>query len=451
VFVLWLAVHLRNEAGGLCDAALVQSVVHTALAMTPHVCLHDDGTVLLEVQSTLRLWGGWSQLLQRLQQAVEALRLGPFTVASAPTPTAAALFARTATPHSGTAWKDRLDALPLASLRHGQEHAQALRGMGLHTVGDLRALPRAGVARRWGQALLLEVDRARGDAPDPHEWMQPAPVFDEQLELPAKAETTDLILHGAELLLTRLLAWVGAHHARVLRFTLHLQQEQRSAMSPEQTLSGHGVLAVALVEPSSDRDHLLFMLRERLAQVPVIAPTSALRLCCEAFVRTSPPNAELFPTRASEQEGLSRMLERLQARLGPQGVRMMQPHADHRPERATRSTPMRWQASPVRRDHAPDASPHPIAGDGTHLIRPVWLLPTPQALKERQGRPCLDGHALQLLAGPERVESGWWDDLPALRDYFIAQAHDGSLVWVYRTRLPLTPKGSGWFLHGRFA
>lgn len=57
---------------------------------------------------------------------------------------------------------------------------------------------------------------------------------------------------------------------------------------------------------------------------------------------------------------------------------------------------------------------------------------------------------MQLLAGPERIESGWWDGALALRDYFIARAGDGALVWIYRTRLPSADTADAWFLHGRF-
>ncbi len=85
------------------------------------------------------------------------------------------------------------------------------------------------------------------------------------------------------------------------------------------------------------------------------------------------------------------------------------------------------------------------------LTRPVWLLPQPLALPEQQSRPLFEGRPLQLLAGPERIEAGWWDGAHAARDYFIAQAHDGALVWVYRQRLPrVEPAGEGWYLHGRF-
>ena len=40
---------------------------------------------------------------------------------------------------------------------------------------------------------------------------------------------------------------------------------------------------------------------------------------------------------------------------------------------------------------------------------------------------------------------------PALRDYFIAQAASGALVWIYRRRLPVGPGEPGWFLQGLFA
>ena len=47
---------------------------------------------------------------------------------------------------------------------------------------------------------------------------------------------------------------------------------------------------------------------------------------------------------------------------------------------------------------------------------PVWLLQDPEPLREHGSRPLLDGQALQLLSGPERIESGWWDGDLAERD-----------------------------------
>ncbi|WP_242481078.1 hypothetical protein [Rubrivivax gelatinosus] len=84
------------------------------------------------------------------------------------------------------------------------------------------------------------------------------------------------------------------------------------------------------------------------------------------------------------------------------------------------------------------------------MRRPVWLLAAPQPLAERGERPLWQGRALRVLAGPERIESGWWDGALAARDYFVAQAEDGALVWIYRARLPDDEAVEGWFLQGWF-
>jgi protein ImuB len=76
----------------------------------------------------------------------------------------------------------------------------------------------------------------------------------------------------------------------------------------------------------------------------------------------------------------------------------------------------------------------------------LWLLPAPQPLEEIDAAPHRDG-PLKLLAGPERIESGWWDDDDVARDYFVAETADRALVWVYRERR----SPGGWFLHGLFA
>jgi len=169
-----------------------------------------------------------------------------------------------------------------------------------------------------------------------------------------------------------------------------------------------------------------------------------LSLRCDALAPSSPPTAELFATRGGEREGLTRLIERLQARLGADGVQRLVLLADHRPERA-----MAWRSAEAAAARPATLVPAQAAAP----TRPLWLLTEPQPLPEQASRPWLDGAPLQLLAGPERIESGWWDGALAARDYFIARAGDGALVWIFRARLPLaaTAEGSGWFLQGRFA
>ncbi len=437
-----------GQADALRDTQARTAVAHAALAFTPSVCLHGERGVLLEVGSTLRAFGGLPALIGGLQAAMQPLAL-TCRLATAPTALGAALLAQWRRPAEATvgphttdlaALRRLLDAAPVELLDPGREHWEALRGMGLRTLADLRALPRAGLARRFGEALLADLDRARGDAPEVHEWLLLPETFESRLELFARADSTAQVLHGAVTLLQRLVAWAGAQQARVARFTLAMQHEPRHRAGDDTPACT--TLEVALAEASNDADHLQVLLRERLANLPLPAPTLELRLHCRDLARRAAPNAELFPTRASEREGLLRLVERLQARLGRGQVLHVQRVADHRPECASALRPLDPGATPPRDPPLPPSAPH--------LTRPVWLLPEPQPLQARQLHPLLDGRPLQMLVGPERIESGWWDGAPAARDYFVAQAHDGSLVWVYRSRLPRAEAEAGWFLQGRF-
>lgn len=482
-----------GQADAARDAQALRAVAHAALAFTPSVAIQpandpvaSPDTVLLEVQSSLRCFGGLGALLQRLHAAVAPLGHRLHSV-SAPTAQGAALLARV---HHRLHCADldalrvALDAAPVWLLGPGREHWEALQGMGLRTLADLRRLPRAGLARRFGEALLGELDRARGERPDPREPIMLPASFEGRLELFARADTTEQVLYGAIELLARLIAWLSAQHAFVRRFTLVMQHEARwrsDARTPGET-----ALDIALAEPSRDAAHLLVLLRERLAQMQLPAPTIELRLCADDIARRAPPNSELFPSAHSEREGLTRLIERLRARLGSAQVQRLVLVQDHRPERGSQTRSAELEPARIApeapasapgaasRRHAsakrhgipaapPKRGPKPVPPTNTSSAaarqghatapRPVWLLAPPEPLPERESRPLLEGRPLQLLSGPERIESGWWDVGLAERDYFIAQATDGALVWIYRARLPLSAQGQaqGWFLHGRFA
>jgi len=316
---------LLAQADERRDAEALRAVAHAALAYTPMVAIQPGNdtlgaaqsgpdTVLLEVAASLRYFGGLVALRRRLRETLAPLGHA-LHLASAPTALGAALLARVRRSFDGDAeaTASALDAAPVWLLGPGRAHWDALQGMGLRTLADLRVLPRSGIARRFGAALLDELDRAYGRAPDPRVPIELPAAFDSRLELYARADTTEQVLHGAGVLLERMVAWLSARHAFVRRCALVMQHEprwRRDSGVPSAT-----PLEIALAEPSRDRAHLLVLLRERLARLALPAPTLELRLQADDIVRGTPPHAELFPTPRSEREGLVRLIERLQARL----------------------------------------------------------------------------------------------------------------------------------------
>ena len=64
----------------------------------------------------------------------------------------------------------------------------------------------------------------------------------------------------------------------------------------------------------------------RLARVELVAPTLDLQLLCSQLVPGQAPSGELFHTPASQAEGLTRLLERLRARLEYRDTRRVAHH-----------------------------------------------------------------------------------------------------------------------------
>ena len=459
-----LQVHARDlsrEQQALHEAAL------WALHFTPQVALRSTQLgcgLIAEVAPSLRLFEGLQKLLAQLARGIVELGLqGAW--ATAPTATGAWLLAQTAhlTPINASGVRATLflpgqsladaaalyDALPLRVLEAAQAHLPTLTGIGCTTLGQLRRLPRGGVARRFGKALLLEVDRAYGNEVEAQRWFEAPQTIDLKLELPARVENTDALLFAARRLLLQLTGWLSARHAAVAGITLWLHHEparSRDASGHASTSASSTPVVIVLAAPSRDPDHLGLLLRERLAHVTLVAPVVEIALVADQIAAQAAPNTELFATVASDIEGIGRLIERLQSRLGTDAVRLLATSADHRPEHSHAS------AVPSQRRLSAHRAPR-SQGGSTALpcaMRPGWLLPQPLALLTRQHRPFYQS-PLILLAGPDRIEAGWWDDALALRDYYIAENDRHVLLWIFKLR----PDGQGpqedWFLHGFFA
>ena len=68
-------------------------------------------------------------------------------------------------------------------------------------------------------------------------------------------------------------------------------------------------------------------------------------------------------------------------------------------------------------------------------LRPSLMLPNPEPLTEK----------VNVMHGPERFVTGWWDGEEMTRDYFIARSDSGRWLWVFRNQ------EMQWFLHGLFS
>lgn len=439
--VLMLAPQARlHERSPELEAQALQAVALALLQYSPLVAQGEEATLLVDVGASLRLFGGVRALCRRIAASLRALGYTG-ALSCAPTARGAWLLAR-GNARQGrvlgmASLARRLDRLPCALLPPARPYLDWFEGIGCRTLGQLRHLPRPGLQRRCGAALLDMLDDAHGHSTELFLWIEAPPTFRASLELFDRVEYADALLFGARRLLQQMTGWLCARQFAVERIQLLLAHERGRVARPPT------VIDLALGEAVWRDEHLVRLLKERLAQLVLEAPVIGLTLEALQVQPMAPPSDTLFPEPGGTPQERQRLMELLVARLGSENVLQAVPRADYRPEAANQWLPL--PARPAGKT-APPALPPGLSG----MPRPGWLLAQPVALLMREHRPFY-GSPLKMVTVAERIEAGWWGQSQA-RDYFIAEGLDHAHYWVYRERIA----GSGedaaprWFLHGLF-
>jgi len=407
--------HLRDERA---ETHALKSIALWAGRWSSTISIEPPASVLLEIASGLNYFGGLDKLLGRIDAGLAAIGF-PGIVATAPTAGAASLLARSGQPVVVEEIPDcerRLAALPVALLENAQAVLDTLSGIGVRTLGELIALPRDGVARRFGQSLLDEIDRALGKQSDPRPPFVPPERYHGQLELPAPVDEVEALLFGIKRLVAEMVGFLHGRGAGVTRLRCDLVHED---VAPTSIVLG--LTATRQVE------HIMNVLRERLAREELPDRVEAIRLISEEMIPVRAKESELFPVASRSSEAGAQLIERLRARLGEDAVHALEHRADHRPELSSGQTVTIGGVARAASRRMP-------------VIRPLWLLSSPRLLA---GDPA--AAELKLLSGPERIETGWWDGFEIGRDYFVGRNARGETLWLYRER------SGEWFVHGIFA
>jgi protein ImuB len=394
---------------------------------TPMSCVEGQG-IALEVEATLRLFGGHARLSSAIRRGVHELGFQA-ALGIAPTPLAARLFARaearglqvrSCLDRAGL--RERVADLPLFLLDWPAETLAHLTDLGVLRLRDMLELPVEGVARRFGPAIAICLGRLMGTLADPREPYSPPPRFRSRLELPAQADGVEALLFPLRRMLAEMEGTLRGRGAGAQRLVLWLEHGRKLRTRVD----------LDFASPEREADFILSIAREKLGRITLPAATVALDLRADALLAYAPRESTWLPGAREQALGRERLVERLSARLGRDRVFGIAIANDHRPDR-------NWKQSDLR---------HPrVGGDpGAEAARPTWLLNRPQRLVTQNDSPSYQG-ALTLIAGPERIESGWWDGAEVRRDYYMACNARGEAFWIFREH-----RGEqGWYLHGVFA
>lgn len=257
------------------------------------------GGAYFDAGALRRMYGGHVEGV--LARARKAVRM-PARLGVAPSRFCAFAAARRARPGRGSkivpAGAERAFLAPLpvsllpAPLR--DQLCPALERLGVRTLGELAALPAAGLADRFGAAGLRARELASGGGDRLHP-RPPGEVLAEEIELPEAVSGIQLE-RALELLIDRLLARRERRRRAFRRMRLGARFVERGTWRRE----------VALRQATTSRERLRLALASKLAELP--APIERLSLTVVSY---GPPVADQLSFRRPDEERRGRLTEAL--------------------------------------------------------------------------------------------------------------------------------------------
>ena len=432
---------VRDSEPDADRALLARLGLFAARRWTPRAALSGPDGLWLDLQGVAHLFGGEEALCARILRFCTRLGLAA-RIAVAGTPGAAHALARFGSrrlilsPPGGEA--EAIDPLPIAALRMEGDVIAAAQRLGIETSGDLAAMERAPLERRFGKNLLLRLDQALGRAAEPFD-----PIIPEEspsatlrlLEPIATAEAIGTVLEELMALLVRTLTEAGLAVRRLSLICLRVDGAEQA-------------IAIGTARASRDVAHLLRLLVPKIETIEPGFGIEAMRLVAGRCEPLGPQSVETLLTGGRPEPDLAPLVDRLAARLGERRLFRLGAVESDVPERSVR------RVGPLAETEAWPGWPRPV-----RLLSPPERVDNVMAelpdLPPRRfvwrGRT----HRVRRADGPERVHGEWWKrsgEADAVRDYFQVEDEEGSRFWLYRRGdgIDLRTGDLSWWLQGAF-
>jgi len=328
-----------------------------------------------------------------------------------------------------------LAPLPLARLSPELDAAATLDRWGIKSAGELANLPESEVASRLGELGRELHYAARGIDPRPLIPRVLPPEFREGMELEWPLVALEPFIFIANAALDRLSKRmeIQGFACKRLELTMNLEPD------------GFHARAIDLPAPTRDVKTMLTLLRLELEKTPPGAPVIGFTLVAHPD-RPRRAQLSLFGPAALSPEKLATTIARLISLLGENRVGMPVVVDGHLPERYAIS------------DYAPPPPPnlrHPPHKSRSLLASRVFRPPVPVEVITRQtegqteitsiNSPGDISGSVRISSGPWRIESGWWSDAPAAREYWDVELDRGGMYRLYQSAA-----STEWFVDARY-
>lgn len=370
--------------------------------------------IAIAVDSLLRLYQGLEPLICHLEEQFQSLEL-TFSLAVGYSPAAARCLAKAGCEQYSADTADirqTLGRLSVSQLGWQTKRVEKLMKSGIKTLHDLWQLPRVQLGKRFGAELVDDVIALQGTqlraGNGAVTFYQPAEIFSLAFDLVTEIAHWQGVLFPLKRALKELESFLYQRQKVIRLLDIWLYHRDQPATH----------IPLKLAVDSWRASQFLQLIQLQVDRYPLKQPVTAISLKADNLYDLDRMSGHLISDGLQHQGDLSDLLARLQAKLGERALYTPAVMADPRPL----INEYRQRAGAVT------TLPHQT------MKRPLWLLPQPEAVDIEQW---------QLLEGPERIYTGWWDNDTFERDYWIAEDHKGRLGWLFFQHQ--------WYLQGWFS
>jgi protein ImuB len=327
--------------------------------------------------------------------------------------------------------------LPIHCLRLPPDTIHGLRKMGVDTVGELSAMPRAPLTLRFGPEIGRRLDQLFGRVAEPIEPLRTP-------ELVEVGQNFQEPIGAAETIAKYIRRLVGELTVRLEERGLGVRRSDLIIHRVDNTMQ---CLRAGLQKPVRDAAKLSKLLCDRIEKID---PGFGIERLVLVAVMAEPLEERQVASSLVEEAVVD--VTPLVDILGNRGQRLYRvtPVASDVPERSVK------RIGPTAEETGADWA--------VKWPRPSRLLPYPEQIESMAVLPdqppvivTWRGKRRRIVRadGPERIFGEWWQrptEMYAVRDYFVVEDEQGERLWVFRTGDGVdTATGSHkWFLHGIF-
>lgn len=327
--------------------------------------------------------------------------------------------------------------LPIVCLRLSPETVNSLRVLGIDTVGQLSAMPRAPLTLRFGPEVGRRLDQLFGRAAEPIDPIRCPEIVEVSRPFAEPIGAAETIAKYVGRLVVQLCSELETGGLGVRRCDLIVHRVDNTIQA----------IRAGLAKPVRDDKRLTRLLTDRIEKIDPgfgIEKLSLVATWAESLVERQQSSSLIEETVVD--------VTPLVDILGNRGHRIyrMTPVASDVPERSFQ------RVGPMSEEKGVDWP--------SKWPRPSRLLACPEEIEVLAVLPdspprtmTWRGKRRRIVRGdgPERVFGEWWlrdAEFHAVRDYYVIEDDSGERFWVYRAGdgVDTTTGSHRWFIHGIF-